>query len=61
MKHHCVWEANRKVFFWPENWTEPALRDDKSPFFKDPENEFAPERRHRGERRDCAAELHGKR
>src|SRR5206468_2166608 len=32
-----VWEANRKVFLWPENWLEPELRDDKSPFFKETE------------------------
>lgn len=30
-----VWEANRKVFIYPENWIEPELRDDKSPFFKE--------------------------
>ncbi|MEI6899496.1 MAG: neuraminidase-like domain-containing protein, partial [Bacteroidota bacterium] len=30
-----VWEANRKIFLYPENWIEPELRDDKSPFFKD--------------------------
>ncbi|XZF16152.1 neuraminidase-like domain-containing protein [Chitinophagaceae bacterium MMS25-I14] len=28
-----VWEANRKIFLYPENWIEPELRDDKSPFF----------------------------
>src|SRR6266567_4367522 len=40
MKHYRVWEANRKVFLYPENWIEPELRDDKSPFFKDLENEL---------------------
>jgi hypothetical protein len=40
MKNYRVWEANRKVFLWPENWIEPALRDDKTPFFKDLENEL---------------------
>lgn len=40
MKHYRVWEANRKIFLYPENWIEPALRDDKSPFFKDLENEL---------------------
>ncbi len=34
MKRYRVWEANRKVFLWPENWLEPELRDDQSPFFK---------------------------
>jgi hypothetical protein len=40
MKRYRVWEANRKVFMWPENWLEPELRDDKSPFFKDLESEL---------------------
>ncbi|WP_372950608.1 neuraminidase-like domain-containing protein [Mariniphaga sp.] len=34
-KLYRVWEANRKIFLYPENWIEPELRDDKSPFFKD--------------------------
>src|SRR5260370_40725763 len=33
MKRYRVWEANRKVFLYPENWLEPELLDDKSPFF----------------------------
>jgi DNA-binding transcriptional MerR regulator len=40
MKRYRVWEANRKVFLWPENWLEPELRDNKSPFFKDLESEL---------------------
>jgi hypothetical protein len=40
MKRYRVWEANRKVFLFPENWLEPELRDDKSPFFKDVESEL---------------------
>ncbi|MDX2072073.1 MAG: neuraminidase-like domain-containing protein [Haliscomenobacter sp.] len=40
MKYYRVWEANRKVFLYPENWIEPELRDDKSPFFKELENEL---------------------
>ena len=40
MKYYRVWEANRKVFLYPENWIEPELRDEKSPFFKDLENEL---------------------
>ncbi len=40
MKNYRVWEANRKVFFYPENWIEPELRDDKSPFFEELENEL---------------------
>ncbi|BDC46004.1 neuraminidase-like domain-containing protein [Paraburkholderia terrae] len=33
-KNYRVWEANRKVFLWPENYVEPELRDDKTPLFK---------------------------
>jgi receptor-binding and translocation channel-forming TcA subunit of Tc toxin/ABC toxin-like protein/neuraminidase-like protein len=40
MKKYRVWEANRKVFLYPENWIEPELRRDKSQFFKDLENEL---------------------
>ncbi|MCP4407030.1 MAG: hypothetical protein GY807_04590 [Gammaproteobacteria bacterium] len=40
IKYYRVWEANRKVFLYPENWIEPELRDDKSPFFKELENEL---------------------
>ncbi len=38
MKNYRVWEANRKIFLYPENWIEPDLRDDKSFFYKDVEN-----------------------
>lgn len=38
MKQYRLWEANRKVFLYAENWIEPDLRDDKSPFFKELEN-----------------------
>ena len=40
MKNYRVWEANRKVFLYPANWIEPELRDNKSPFFVDLENEL---------------------
>lgn len=30
MRNYRVWEANRKVFLFPENWLYPELRDDKS-------------------------------
>jgi hypothetical protein len=33
MKRYRVWQANREVFLWPENWLYPELRDDQSPFF----------------------------
>jgi len=40
MKRYRVWEANRKVFLWPENWAEPELRGDQSPFFKEAMSEL---------------------
>ncbi|MFO0756327.1 MAG: neuraminidase-like domain-containing protein [Byssovorax sp.] len=40
MKNYRVWEADRKVFLYPENWIEPALRDDKTTFFKQLESDL---------------------
>ncbi len=40
MRNYRVWEANRKVFLYPENWIEPELRDNKSPFFEEFETEL---------------------
>lgn len=40
MSKYRVWEANRKVFLWPENWIAPELKKDRSSFFKDLENEL---------------------
>ncbi len=40
MKRYRVWEANRKIFIWPENWLEPELRDNKSPFFRELESDL---------------------
>lgn len=40
MKNYRVWEANRKVFLYPENWLEPEWRNDRSCFFKDLESEL---------------------
>ncbi|MCW5801525.1 MAG: hypothetical protein KIT31_03995 [Deltaproteobacteria bacterium] len=39
-KTYRVWEANRKVFLWPENYIEPDLRDDKTPLFRQLEEEL---------------------
>lgn len=33
-----VWEANRKVFLFPENWLLPELRDDKTAIFRQMES-----------------------
>ncbi len=40
MKRYRVWEANRKVYLYPENWLEPELRDGQSPFFKETMSEL---------------------
>lgn len=40
MRKYRVWEANRKVFLWPENWIEPELKKDRSQFFRDMENDL---------------------
>jgi hypothetical protein len=40
MKRYRVWEANRKIFLWPENWLEPEFRDDKSHLFQALEGEL---------------------
>ena len=40
MQNYRVWEANRKVFLYPENWIDPQLRDDKSPIYKELEAEL---------------------
>ena len=39
MSQYRVWEANRQIFLYPENWMDPELRDDKSPFFLDLEKD----------------------
>ena len=40
MANFRVWEANRKVFLYPENWILPELRDDKSEIYLDIENQL---------------------
>lgn len=39
-KNYRVWEANRKVFLYSENYIEPDLRDNKTPIFKELEDEL---------------------
>lgn len=38
MRRYRVWEANRKIFLFPENWLEPEFRDDKSHLFQELES-----------------------
>ncbi|MEZ4313954.1 MAG: neuraminidase-like domain-containing protein, partial [Polyangiaceae bacterium] len=50
-KAYRLWEANRKVFLYPENWIEPALRDDKTHLFRELETRLT-----RGELTDDTVE-----
>lgn len=34
LRNYRLWEANRKVFLYPENYIRPELRDTKTPAFK---------------------------
>ncbi|WP_019500352.1 neuraminidase-like domain-containing protein [Pseudanabaena sp. PCC 6802] len=40
MLNYRIWEANRKVFLYPENYIEPNLRKSKSDLFKELESEL---------------------
>ena len=35
MQNYRVWQANREVFLYPENYIVPSLRDDMTPIFQD--------------------------
>lgn len=34
MSSYDLWQVNRRIFLYPENWLEPTLRDNKSSVFK---------------------------
>jgi hypothetical protein len=40
MKRYRVWQANREIFLFPENWMEPELRLDKTDLFQALESEL---------------------
>lgn len=40
MKRFRLWEANRKIFLYPENWFDPTQRRDMSPYFADLVNDL---------------------
>ncbi|WP_186764389.1 neuraminidase-like domain-containing protein [Pistricoccus aurantiacus] len=40
MQREVLWEANQKVFRYPENWLKSELRDDRTPFFRELESEL---------------------
>ena len=39
--NYRVWEANRKIFLYPENYLEPSLRNGESPEFSELRSELA--------------------
>ncbi|MDN5201284.1 neuraminidase-like domain-containing protein [Fulvivirgaceae bacterium BMA10] len=40
MMNYRIWEANRKVFLYPENYLDPSLRTDMTPEFKEFDNKL---------------------
>ncbi|KAK0719120.1 hypothetical protein B0H67DRAFT_599053 [Lasiosphaeris hirsuta] len=40
MSKYTLWQANRKVFLYPENWADPSLRDDKTQAFEELESKM---------------------
>ncbi|WP_229068781.1 hemopexin repeat-containing protein [Actinoplanes sp. DH11] len=40
MRNYRTWQANRKVFLYPENYLRPELRDSKTPAFRQLENDL---------------------
>jgi len=53
MQRNPLWVANRKVFCYPENWVEGHLRDDKSPFYQELEDELLQKDIHQQNVRDA--------
>src|SRR5690606_5308942 len=40
MSAYRIWEANRKVFLYPENWVRPEWRTNKSHLFRELESQL---------------------
>ncbi len=40
-QEYRVWQANREIFLYPENWIDPELRVDKTPFFADLQSQLS--------------------
>ncbi len=40
LNNYRVWEANRKIFLYPENYIDPAYRQSKTTLFKDLESQL---------------------
>ena len=41
MKSYRTWRENRKIFLYPESYLRPELRDDKTPFFQEFEQQLS--------------------
>ncbi|KAH8170667.1 hypothetical protein LIA77_09448 [Sarocladium implicatum] len=41
MSSYDLWQVNRRILLYPENWLEPSLRDNKSSVFKTIEASFS--------------------
>ena len=41
MRRYVLWEASQKVFIYPENYVMPQLRDNKTPFFNELDEELS--------------------
>jgi hypothetical protein len=39
-RQYRVWEANRRIFLFPESYLEPELRDDRTPLFEEVADEL---------------------
>ena len=53
MKSFRVWQAARKILLYPENWIEPELRANKSPFFAELEADLAKDEMTEEHAEDC--------
>jgi len=40
MHSYRLWEANRRIFLYPENYLHPELREDRTPFFDELEQQL---------------------
>lgn len=43
-RNYRIWEFNRKIFLYPENYIDPTIRSNKTPIFQELEDELLQER-----------------
>jgi len=39
-QNYRIWQAAVQIFLYPENWIDPTLRDNRTPFFQDLQNQL---------------------